>query len=98
MNFTIYTPLDTKKAIAFTNSLPKHIRLGVRLGLNQSGKELQAYTKEQMIKGQKTGRIYKVYTGLGGRKLSNPKFMSQSSLSSKILFNSRSISGSLLYK
>lgn len=73
MIFTIYEPLDTKKAINFTKRLAPEIALAIRLGMEQSGKELRAYTREQMIKGAKTGRVYKVYTGLNGRRLSNAK-------------------------
>jgi len=73
MIFKIYETLDAKKGIAFTKSLTPHIALAIRLGMEQSGKELRAYTREQMIKGAKTGRIYKVYTGLNGTKFKNPK-------------------------
>lgn len=74
MIFKIHEPLNTKKGIEFTKRLAPHIALAIRLGMEQSGKELRAYTKEQMVKGAKTGRVYKVYTGLNGRKLANPKF------------------------
>ena len=74
MIFKIYEPLDTKKGIEFTKRLVPHIALAIRLGMEQSGKELRAYTREQMLRGAKTGRVYKVYTGLNGRKLTKPKF------------------------
>ena len=74
MIFKIYEPLNTKKAIAFTKRLAPEIALAIRLGMEQSGKELRAYTREQMLRGAKTGRVYKVYTGINSRKLANPKF------------------------
>lgn len=74
MIFRIHEPLRTTRAINFTKRLAPHIALAIRLGMEQSGRELRAYTKEQMVKGAKTGRVYKVYTGLNGRKLTNPKF------------------------
>jgi HK97 gp10 family phage protein len=73
MIFKIYEPLNNKKAIAFTKSLPTKVALGIRLGLNESGKLLQKYTREQMIRGAKSGRVYKTYIGINGRKLASPR-------------------------
>jgi HK97 gp10 family phage protein len=73
MTFKIHEPLNMKKAIKFTRSLPQDVALGLRKGMNQSGKLLTNYTREQMTSSPKSGRRYLIYTGRGGRRLASPR-------------------------
>jgi HK97 gp10 family phage protein len=52
---------------------PAAIRKGIRRGAYISGKELVADVRDSMTRGGRSGRSYRIYRGLGGRKLINPR-------------------------
>jgi hypothetical protein len=59
------------KLLMSVRQVPHSIKVGLRRGAYIAGKTLTKYTRDQMTHGAKTGRLYKIYRGIGGRRLAN---------------------------
>lgn len=67
-----YNVRGEKEIIEVHRKLPKVISKGIRMGAYTSGKELVADLKQDM-KNPKSGRVYTVYKGIGGKTLKRPR-------------------------
>lgn len=73
MTFKITKGSGNKKAFNAIAKMPKGVKTGMRRGAFISGKELVADVVKNMTHGTKTGRIYKISSGRGGRLLKKPR-------------------------
>jgi hypothetical protein len=71
MTFKLIEDPKNHKSLLANQKLPKHITKGIRMGSYISGKQLVADLRADMQK-RKSGRVYKIYRGVGGR-LSRPR-------------------------
>ena len=53
----------------FIESLPEKIKHGMRRGLYISGNSLTKDVRTRMTSRNKSGRVYKIYKGIGGKRL-----------------------------
>ena len=70
--FKIKEDPQNQRVMMANAKLPNHISKGIRKGAYISGKALVADLRSDMNK-SKTGKTYKVYTGIGGKALKRPK-------------------------
>jgi HK97 gp10 family phage protein len=73
MTFKFKEGPDNKLTIRALIKMPTEIRKGIRKGAYITGKQLVADTREKMTRGSRSGKLYKIYRGLGGRRLSSPR-------------------------
>jgi HK97 gp10 family phage protein len=73
MTFVLREDPNNKLGITTLIKMPAEIRKGIRRGAYITGKQLVADTRERMTRGSRSGRLYKIYRGLGGRRLSSPR-------------------------
>lgn len=78
--FKIKEDPQNQRVMMANAKLPNHISKGIRKGAYISGKALVADLRSDMNK-SKTGKTYKVYTGIGGKALKRPKLHKASSSS-----------------
>jgi HK97 gp10 family phage protein len=73
MTFRFKEGSENKLATQALVKMPAQIRKGIRRGAYITGKQLVADTRDKMTRGSRSGKTYKVYSGLGGRRLSSPR-------------------------
>ena len=64
---------ENKKTMDALMRLPAETERQMRRGLYNSGKILSDDLKKEITKKGRSGRVYQIYTGLGGRLLKKPK-------------------------
>ena len=77
MTFKLIEDPNNKKVMMANAKLPRHITKGIRMGAYISGKQLVASLRSDMSK-KKSGKSYKIYTGVGGA-LKRPRLHKASS-------------------
>ena len=73
MTFKLIIDPSTEKTFRDLTKLPQEVRRGIRRGAYLVGKELVKSTVKDMNKKPKSGRTYRIYQGIGGRKLNKPR-------------------------
>jgi HK97 gp10 family phage protein len=73
MTFKIVEGPDNIKVDKALKKMPAAIRKGIRRGAYITGTQLVKDARDKMTRSPKSGRTYKIYRGLGGRRLSAPR-------------------------
>lgn len=65
--------VENQKALDSVKKSIKQFKDGYRKGLYFTGKAAQAFIRKEMTSGKKTGRLYLVSVGRGGKRLKKPR-------------------------
>lgn len=77
--FRIQENPKNRELFLFNKFMSKKMTTAIRRGAYVAGKELVKDLKQDMTHVRKSGMRYKIYRGLGGRKLLSPRFHTASS-------------------
>jgi len=73
MSFKFSESSHNRDSFASVDKMPKVLKKAIRKGAYISGKQLVANARNEMTRGSKFGRTYRIYRGLGGSRLSAPR-------------------------
>lgn len=73
MTFRLIIDPKTEKTVLDLSRMPQEVKRGIRRGAYLSGKELVKETRERINDKPKSGRIYTIYRGIGGKRLRRPR-------------------------
>lgn len=71
--FSFFSSPKNQEVIRLTSKMGNGAKDAMRRGLYISGKEMTKFLKGEMTKKGRSGRKYKIYKGLGGRLLKQPR-------------------------